>query len=302
MKVADAHCDTLTKFDNPFHSDVAMWNLGNFKKANGILQFMAVFTPPEYEGDSALRFALNSLGSFHRNKTEEIQHLDKKENFNPEKVNILLTLEGASPLINNINNLYAFYDLGVRLITLTWNHRNFVADGVGEESNYGLTNFGKEVVATMENLGMIVDVSHLNEAGFYHLCDIATQPFMASHSNANAISPHIRNLKDDQIKEIVNRQGFIGLNFYSKFIDESSDRDVLIDKFLKHVSYFLDMGCENILGLGADFDGIDESPFVNVLAYLEIAELLSEKLNLSDSLIERIMYKNLVDFTLKIIH
>ena len=181
---------------------------------------------------------------------------------------------------------------------MTWNHRNFVADGVGEESNYGLTNFGKEVVATMEKLGMIVDVSHLNEAGFYHLCDIATKPFMASHSNANTISQHVRNLKDDQIKEIVNRKGFIGLNFYSKFIDESDDREILIDKFLKNVDYMLNKGCENILGLGADFDGIDESPFANVLAYSEIAELLSDRLKLDDNQIEKIMYKNLIDYTL----
>lgn len=301
MKVADAHCDTLTKFDDPFHSEKAMWNLENFKKVNGVLQFMAVFTPPEYEGDSALRFAVDYLGLFHRNKPDKIQHLRNKNDFNSDKVNVLLTLEGASPLINNINNLYAFYNLGVRLITLTWNHRNFVADGVGEESDYGITNFGKEVVATMEQLGMIVDVSHLNETGFYHLCDIATKPFIASHSNANTISPHKRNLKDEQINEILNRGGFIGLNFYSKFIDESGDRNILIDKFLRNVDYMLNLGCENILGLGADFDGIDDSPFANVLAYQEIAELLSNELKLDDAIIEKIMYKNLIDYTMKII-
>lgn len=299
MKVADAHCDTLVKFkDNPFYTEEAKWNYEDFKNANGVLQYMAVFTSEDYAGDSALAFAANAIGRFHGKRNDDINLIEKHDDYDENKINILLTLEGGSPIINDIYNLDAFYKLGVRLMTLTWNHRNYIGDGV--QNNYGLTEFGREVVKRMEYLGMIVDVSHLSYKGFDDVVKTAKKPFMASHSNVYKLCNHPRNLKDYQIKEIIDREGFIGINFWNTFI---SDRDDVDMKYfiLKHFDYILDMGGENVLGLGADYDGMDIAPFDNVREYKILRKLLKEELLLSDDITDKIMYKNLVDFTKKMI-
>lgn len=298
MKIADAHCDTLTTFyKNPFYSEDSHWSIPKFKEVGGILQFMAIFTDFKYSGDSAFTFAANCIGNFYKQKPDDINLLLKKEDFSNDKINILISLEGGSPVINDINNLYVFHKLGVRAMTLTWNHRNFIADGI--ENTYGLTVFGKEVVKEMEKLNMIVDVSHLNEAGFEDVCKITTKPFIASHSNSDTVHSHLRNLRDEQVKEIVNRGGFIGINLYSDFL--GNETDDLKKMMLKHIEHFLKLGCENTLGLGADFDGIDKCPFENVLGYKEIENMLRNEMQLDDNLIDKILYKNLVDYTLKMI-
>jgi membrane dipeptidase len=302
MKIADAHCDTLTKFkDEPFYTKNAAWNIKKFRKVGGVLQFMAIFIEPPNHGDSAMRMAVNTIGNFLRRRPKDINLLEKPSDFNDKKINVLLSLEGASPVIDEISNLYAYYKLGIRAITLTWNHRNFAADGVGVMGGSGLTDFGEQMVKEMEKLKMIVDVSHLNEKGFKDLCKLADRPFIASHSNAYDVCNHVRNLKKYQIKEIIERKGFIGLNFYSRFIFNSPDKNVLITKFIRHIDYFLNLGAENVLGFGADFDGIDESPFDDVTSYEYIFEILEKDLKLNSSQIEKITYKNLVDFTLKMI-
>jgi membrane dipeptidase len=295
LKVADAHCDTLTKFnENPFHSKEAAWNLKKFKKAKGVLQYMAIFTPDNLSGDSALVYAFNHVGRFIRYKPEEVAFLQSASDYNEKKVNILLSIEGGSPIINDISNLLAFYKLGIRAMTLTWNHRNFLGDGVKED--YGLTAFGREVVKKMNEINMIVDVSHLNEKGFWDVADVSEKSFIASHSNVWEICNHKRNLKNDQIKEIINRKGFIGLNFYSFFIGNKKDN--MLHKFEKHINSFLDLGAYDVLGFGADYDGIDESPFPDPDSYKQISGILSDRIKLTDEMIEKIMYKNLVSYTL----
>lgn len=296
MKIADAHCDTLTRFpQNPFGTDAAHWNTEKFRIVGGALQYFAIFTAPEFAGDSALRYAFTALGSFYSHKTDNINLLTAPGDWNEDKINILLSLEGASPIINDLNNLHAFHKLGVRAIGLTWNHRNFAADGV--DTNYGLTGFGLEMIAEMEKLNMIIDVSHLNVAGFEDVLKNTHKPFIASHSNSWTLTNHKRNLRDEQIGEIIRRNGFIGMNFYCGFLgDESQD---LKKQLLRHIEHILKLGGENVVGMGADFDGIDCSPFSDVIAYLEVIEMLRNDLKLEESLIEKIMGKNLIDFTLR---
>jgi membrane dipeptidase len=298
MKISDAHCDTLVAYyDNPFDSSDAAWNIEKFQKIGGILQYMAICTDECFSGDAAAYFALKHTGNFLRSKPKEINLLEKKEDYNPNKINIVLALEGASPIVNSLDNLHSFYKMGVRAITLTWNHRNFLADGI--DNDYGLTNFGKLAVKEMEKLGIIIDVSHLNERGFEDVLKNTEKPFMASHSNAKAIHSHRRNLHDEQIKEIIKRKGFIGINFYSDFL--GNENDDLITKFLSHIEHILSLGGEDSLGMGADFDGMDKSPFKDVSSYINIIELLNNQLLLNDNQIEKIMFKNLVDFTLNLL-
>lgn len=299
MKVADAHIDTLTKSpENPFNSMDSHWDISRFKAIGGTLQYFAIFTPPEFSGDSALRFAFQSIGNFFRYKPADVIHLEKPVDFEEDKVNILLSIEGASPIINRMENLHAFYKIGVRAMGLVWNHRNFVADGIDE--SFGLTSFGKEVVKEMVKLGMIIDVSHLNDNGFDDIVALTQRPFIASHSNSRVIRDVKRNLTDDQIKEIIHRGGFIGMNFYSIFLG-NEDQD-LKKMLLKHIEHILKLGGENVLGMGSDFDGITESPFESVSDYSQIIEMLKNDLALDNNLIEKIMYSNLKEVTLKLIN
>lgn len=299
MKTADAHCDTLTNFEDPFNSANACWNLEKFAKVNGILQYMDICAEPPLAGDSAMRFAVRHLGRFWQHKTPKINLLEKKSDFRDDRVNVVLALEGASPVIDEMCNLYAYKKLGIRSIILTWNHRNFIGDGA--DGKYGLTDFGKDFVREMEKLDMLVDVSHLNPAGFADVTETAKKPFMASHSNAYSVYPHRRNLHDDQIKEIIKRDGFIGVNFYSVFIEDTDDKKILKDKFVEHVEHFLKLGAEDNLGFGSDWDGMDESPFEDARDYDLITDLLKSRLTLNDNQINKLMHENLINYTLKML-
>jgi len=296
VKIADAHCDTLTKYpENIFDSKDAQWSLPRYKEVGGELQYFAIFTPPEYSGSQATGFAINNIGNFLMKKPKNISLITRRTDYNRENVNILLSLEGAAPICNDMANLHAFFNIGVRAMGLTWNHRNFVADGIDNE--YGLTVFGKEVVKEMETLGIIIDVSHLNENGFDDVVANAKYPFIASHSNARSIMEHKRNLNDEQIKELVKRGGFIGLNFYTKFVSDDGTNHK--KELLKHIEHFLNLGAENVLGLGADFDGIDSATFDGVEGYSELYTLLKDEMELNETTIEKIMANNLIEYTLK---
>ena len=295
MKIADAHCDTLTAFNKDvFNSEKAHWNLNKFREVGGELQYFALFTEPELTGDAALSFAFRHIGKFIRTMPSDVVLLKSRNDFEDDKVNILLSLEGATPIVNTIDNLYSFYELGVRAMTLTWNHRNFLADGIDEP--YGLTQFGKEVVKEMEKLKMIIDVSHLNTAGFDDVLNTVDCPIIASHSNSRAVFDHPRNLYDEQIKEIIKRKGFIGINLYSQFLGNKNDD--LKKKMINHIEHILALGGEDVLGFGADFDGIDECPFSDVRAYLEIKQLFDDIFGEGNPIIDKFLHKNLTEFTL----
>lgn len=298
MFSADAHCDTLTKYsDNPFFSEKSQWNLDKFRSVGGLLQYMAIFTPAELSDEDASEFAYRSIGDFFLHKPEEVVHLEKSDDFDKDKVNILLSLEGASPIINNLSHLHAFYKAGVRAITLTWNHENYVASGI--DTDKGITDFGREAIAEMEKLGIIIDVSHLNDTGFEELAKIANRPFIASHSNAFAVRNHPRNLKDHQIRYLIENDGFIGINLYDTLLGPKDD-DLKL-KFVKHVDWMLNLGAQDILGMGADFDGIPSSPFENVTEYKQIYAILRDEMKLSEEQADKILYKNLIDYTLRML-
>ena len=146
-----------------------------------------------------------------------VSRAELEENLAAGRISILLSLEGLDPLGNDLSLLRTFYDLGVRGAGLTWSRRNAFATGCCAAGQFkeipgGLTELGKEAVCKMERLGMWLDVSHLSNEGFHDVCDLAEQPFIASHSDAWAVHENYRNLTDDQIREIAGRGGVIGLN------------------------------------------------------------------------------------------
>jgi membrane dipeptidase len=168
----------------------------------------------------------------------------------------VLGLEGAIPLGNNANMLADFYDLGLRVLTMTWSRKNSFCSGVGFEG--GLTKAGKELLSFAEELGIVIDVSHLNSEGFNDIIDLCNKPFIASHSCAYSITPHPRNLTDNQIKEIAQVHGVIGVNFYPGFL--TNNKWATIQNVVDHIIHISEIGGTNCVGLGSDYDGITSTP------------------------------------------
>lgn len=173
------------------------------------------------------------------------------------KLGIILSFEGVDPLTNDLNLLRIFYELGVRIVGLVWSRRNFAADGSHffervEGQKGGLTDYGVQLIEVAENLGMFIDVSHLNDEGFLDVMKIAKKPVIASHSNCRALANSMRNLTDEQIKALASKNGIIGMNAYSMFTsdkDEEADAEHLIN----HVDHIVKLvGIEHV-GIGFDF-------------------------------------------------
>ena len=171
---------------------------------------------------------------------------------NSDKVGFLLALEGAGAIGSAFSLLRNFYRLGLRLITLTHNEQNSFADGLGVEIPMGLTDLGKKLIHYMEELGIILDLSHTSEPTFWDALEYSKNPVITSHSNAKTICNHVRNLSDDQIKAIGSKDGVIGMNFVGQFIDDNPKK-ASIDRLIDHIDYITGLIGINHVGLGPDF-------------------------------------------------
>ena len=173
----------------------------------------------------------------------------QKEN----KIYIFIGFEGLISIDDNIDLIDEYYEYGARHASLTWNEENKLASGVRGDTNKGLTDLGKKTVKKMQDKGMIVDVSHLNDKSFFDVIDITSAPIIASHSNSRVLCGSLRNLTDEQLKAIRDTKGVVGLNSYKGFIDENKDKQT-IERALDHIKYIADkIGIDHI-GLGFDYN------------------------------------------------
>jgi len=234
-------------------------------KAGGVnLVVSSIYIDDMFIPEMALRKALNQISALH----EEIQESGDKfalcksykeamDTIRAGKLAIMLSFEGVEPLYDDISLLRIFYELGVRLVGLTWNRRNYAAQGCGftkkREGRYGgLSDFGVKVVEKAEELGMIIDVSHLNEEGFKDVIEISQKPIIASHSNSRRHSNTIRNLTDEQIKAIAAKDGVIGLNACSILVSDT-DEEGNVEQLVNHLDYIVDLVGIDYVGIGFDF-------------------------------------------------
>lgn len=298
--IIDGHCDTLTNLlDRSLNIDCDEnhINLDRLIAGNVGIQFFAAWIGPRFKYGSPLKRALRLIDTYNQmicNAAHILRPILKYEHIESIKDNqigTILTVEGGEVLEGELSNLRILYKLGVRLMTLTWNYRNEIADGVMETSAQGgLSLFGVDVVKEMNRLGMIIDVSHLSEKGFWDVISLSRDPIIASHSNAAALCNHPRNLSDDQIKAIHDKGGIIGINFYPIFLSRNK---ASIDDIIKHIEYIAGLTTIDVVGFGSDFDGIDMLP-VGVegpQSYPVIIERLL-RLNYKEEDIRKIMYKN----------
>ncbi|MFC2093194.1 dipeptidase [Bacteroidota bacterium] len=184
---------------------------------------------------------------------------DMKKILEVKKVCGLIGIEGGTAIENNLDNINEFFNLGVRYIGLTWNNSNNIGTSAKDESKSGregsLTEFGFEVVKRMDEVGMLIDVSHLGEGAFWDVIETTKNPIIASHSNCYAIHPHYRNLTDEQIKAIADGGGVIDVNFHNGFLGAAT-----VDKIVDHIDYLKELVGVDYIGIGSDFDGGINAP------------------------------------------
>gem|GEM_PF-36367 len=263
----DAHADTISRAllrDQGLHRnnlDVDFARLGEF---DAPVQVFVLWCSDRYVANAFER--TNLMIDFFESEMEKYSELieialdleDIIEIAGRGKISALLSIEGGEALMGKIENLDHFFDRGVRIFAPTWNRENELGYGQATGSQSGLKPFGIEVIQKMDQLGMILDVSHLNEAGFWDALEHSTRPFMASHSNSYSMFAHDRNLKDDMIIAIVERGGIIGFNMYPEIIAKNANAKM--SDVMAHFNHFMELGAENHIGLGCDFDGIPNKP------------------------------------------
>lgn len=261
----DLHCDTIMQLlDHPDSGDLYRntWKIDieKLQKAHSKVQDFALFINLSKTNDPYGRYEemRNLCTTQIHLYGEHIQHVlsyqDVESVYASGKVGALMSIEEGGVLGGDLDKLKQAYQDGVRLITLTWNYPNGLGEPHCGEQHKKLTPKGVEFVEAMQDLGIIVDCSHLNDAGTEQLGDILDVPFIASHSNAREVTAHTRNLPDNLIKLIANKGGVIGLNFAQSFLGTSPVSR--IEDIVKHGLYLINKGGEDVVALGTDFDGI----------------------------------------------
>lgn len=256
MFTADAHCDTLYEIAiKGFKNADCCVTMDRLKAGNVGLQTFAMFTSfrhPDPYGDGLKMKALY--------KALPCNHLDGRlPDVPPEGVNAILSNEGGEMFRGSIDVLREFdEDVHLRLIALTWNFENEIGTPAKLDAATGLKPFGFELLKEMDARGIAADVSHLNVAGFWDVIDHARIAPLASHSNCRWICDVPRNLYKDQLRALIDRKGFIGVNFYADFL--AAERIATLDDVLRHIDSICELGGEDIVGFGSDFDGIDVWP------------------------------------------
>ena len=283
MNYTDLHCDTVTrcyKENKSFRDGDLHINTLKTKGIENYRQYFALWLDDKPKGETAFSLCKNLLDYYDKEIAPIIRECPN--------ISAHLSVENASALGGNLENIAYFKDRGVEIMSLTWNGENDLASGV--DARGGLKAFGRQAVKEMSRLGITVDVSHLNERGFYDVCLIDSIKIVASHSNCYDICPHRRNLKKWQIKEIISRDGLIGLNFYPLFL--GTGQPDIFGRIRDNIEYLLSLGGENNIAFGSDFDGAEMSPQLDGID--KIGELYDFLLSsgLSKRVVEGAFYKN----------
>ena len=298
--VIDAHCDTLTMLEPGQHLLDCPKHY-NVQKQSQYARFLQVMDLWVDKGEHPVNDRVNHYVDFYRQEVErtpEIQTILTREDLvhyftcpTPQNPAWLLGIEGGECADDSLERLQKLFDQGVRLITLTWNTPNEISDTnlVQRTENPGLTPYGREVVREMNRLGMIIDVSHISDAGFQDVLETTEKPIVASHSNARCLCPHSRNLTDAMFKDLMKNGGVTGMNFCTEFLGGSED----LEQIVRHIEHFAGLGGIAHIGMGSDFDGIDELPggIRGTESLYRIFDRLLQ-LNYTDEQVEAIAWKN----------
>ena len=320
MKTIDMHCDTIMKLcmdsknniesnlrNNEYHID-----LEKMKKGEYLAQCFAMFVPFTVENpfETCMDMISRYYDEIEANKDyilPAFNYQDIIENKRKGKMSSILTIEEGGVTKGKISNLKLFHKLGVKMITLTWNYANGVGHPnftfiKGERPDFktpntkdGLTPYGIQMVQEMNKLGIIIDVSHLSDAGFYDVLKYTTGPFVASHSNARSVCNHVRNMTDDMIRKLSLRGGVMGINFCADFLHEKEENVPNFSRvsyIVEHIKHIVKIGGIDCVGLGTDFDGIEKDLEVKDASFMPTLKEALYKEGFSKEDVDKIFYKN----------
>ena len=258
----DAHCDTAlpiyqqgkSLYENGLHLDLK--RLSAYRPCGQVFAVCVDHGPAMVsETEAVIRNFLREIEKYPETVRLCRSAADISVAAAEGKIAALLSVEGADRLGASIEGLQRFYDLGVRIVHITWNDENPLS-GTALGSGTGLTEQGRDFVRAAEAMGVVLDMSHISEQGFWDVLEIAKKPVLAGHSNALALCPFPRNLSDEQFTALVKIGGVAGLNFCTDFLGLTRD----IDAIVAHAEHWLSLGGAKAVCLGTDFDGIPELP------------------------------------------
>lgn len=312
ISLFDGHCDTILRCydkNSPYFNGGKMReNSGHIELArareafNGYAQFFAIFADTETMPGKSYAEMFREEYELFRRELEENSDLallcrtaeEAQRAIGAGKIAAFLSVEGAEILDCSLENLEEAYAKGVRAVNITWNHANLLSGTNVERPDQGLTEQGKAFVRKMQELGMLVDVSHLSDPGFWDVARLSregSKPFFASHSNSRALCPHTRNLTDEQFREIVETGGVAGLNTCDEFLSETQPD---LDAAVAHIEHFCSLGGERNVAIGGDWDGCDLFPGIRRITDIDkLYERLLRR-NFKESLVQDIFFNNLM--------
>ena len=293
MYIADTHSDTLYAMGvQHAPADRLMITPERLRQGGVTLQVFALWTGGKgNKGDVAgivqaeLSQVPGLIAAGLRQVTDPADAGDGEQCF-------MLSVEGGEVFEPGLHTVQHYRDRGVRMAALLWNNENALGYPAKSGDRRGLTDYGVRVAREMQRVGMAVDVSHLNEAGFYDLFAKTDRPPMASHSCCRALCDHFRNLTDEQLRLMIRGGGFVGVNFYPNFLSGDGRADAAL--IARHIDHICQLGGAEIVGFGSDFDGIETTPD-NVRHPGDIPNLLDElrRLGYDDAAVAGIAGENL---------
>lgn len=302
MMVFDGHCDTILRcYQNGggFRKNGGHLDLERMKRYGGWAQFFACFGEQSETPGKPLWQVFQEQVSIFRRQMEENADLivhcrtaqEVEQARGEGRMAAFLSAEGAELLDCDLQKLELAYGWGLRAVNITWNHENVLSGTNAENPGKGLTEQGKAFVTRMQELGMLVDVSHLSDPGFWDVMALAKKPVFASHSNARALCAHKRNLTDAQFTAIIEHNGVAGLNLYADFLGVHAD----LDAALAHLEHWLDLGGAGSIALGGDLDGCSRLPegIRGVQDWDRLWDRLLQR-NYSEALLRALFFENLM--------
>ncbi len=325
MKIIDMHCDTIERLyrvgresktcrdsltvPETLRSNQGHLDLERMRQSGYILQNFALFVDSEqwqdpWEGGKELYQRYREEIKRNEDVIQPVYtYEDVEKAWQNGKMCALLAVEEGGVCRGEVDKLRELYAMGVRMMTLTWNYENELGvpatpRGAAQKKRkaFGLTPEGEAIVREMERLGIIPDVSHLSDGGFYDLLQVSKGPFVASHSNARAICDHGRNLTDDMIRNIALRGGCVGLNFYEDFIVPKNlkGKKTSLEMLAKHATHMVNVGGVEVLGLGSDFDGIPTNSEISGVESMELVWQTLKDGGFSERDLDRLFFENVL--------
>ena len=262
MKLFDLHCDTATRlldegqelYDNSLHV-----SLKRAEYLEKYAQVMAIWTNHKLSDNEGYKKFFDVVQNLNREIQKNNVSLVHNSNelqlcLNNSKIPLILAVEDARILENDLDRLITLHSNGVRILTLNWYGKTCI--GGGHDTNIGLTDFGISVVKKCFEIGIIPDISHCSFQGAEMTLDLAKEnnkPIIASHSNSYSVNPHTRNLRDEDFIRIVNLSGLVGINLCPEHLSSKSSANII--DIINNIEHYLSLGGENIIAMGGDLDG-----------------------------------------------